>query len=110
MLAQYAEQYVNKHAIFKFIQKKFSNLDLGYAVSLTYQSSPDFLNNFRVLLVVTHSSVAGLPQTQGYAENINKVPIRPLDKSAYWKIIFFTSHPKHMLWVLKRTVSLRQFF
>ena len=35
---------------------------------------------------------------------------RPPDNSAYWKIIFFISHPKHMLWVLKRTVSLRRFF
>ena len=35
---------------------------------------------------------------------------RPLDKSVYWKTIFFISHPKHMLWVLKRTVSMRQFF
>ena len=35
---------------------------------------------------------------------------RPPDKSAYWEIIFFISHPKHMLWVLKRTVSLRRFF
>ena len=25
-------------------------------------------------------------------------------KSEYWKIIFFISHPKHMLWVLIRTV------
>ena len=31
--------------------------------------------------------------------------IRPPDKSVYWKIIFFISHPNHMLWVLKRTVS-----
>ena len=28
----------------------------------------------------------------------------------YWKIIFFISHPKHVLWVLKRTVSMRRFF
>ena len=35
---------------------------------------------------------------------------RPPDKSGYWKFIFFISHPKHMLWVLKRTVSLRRFF
>ena len=35
---------------------------------------------------------------------------RPPDKSAYWKTIFFISHPKHMLWVLKRTVSMRRFF
>ena len=36
--------------------------------------------------------------------------IRPPDKSAYWKPISFISHPKHMLWVLKRTISMRQFF
>ena len=35
---------------------------------------------------------------------------RAPDKSVYWKTIFFISHPKHMLWVLKRTVSMRQFF
>ena len=38
------------------------------------------------------------------------VSYRPPDKSAYWKTIFFISHPKHMLWVLERTVSMRQFF
>ena len=35
---------------------------------------------------------------------------RPLVKSVYQKINFLISHPKHMLWVLKRTVSLRRFF
>ena len=25
---------------------------------------------------------------------------RPPDKSGYWKIIFFITHPKRMLWVL----------
>ena len=35
---------------------------------------------------------------------------RTLDKCAYQKINFLISHPKHMLWVLKRTVSLRRFF
>ena len=30
---------------------------------------------------------------------------RPLVKSAKYKINFPISHPKHMLWVLKRTVS-----
>ena len=35
---------------------------------------------------------------------------RPPDKSVYWKTIFFISHPKHMLWVLKRTISMRWFF
>ena len=36
--------------------------------------------------------------------------IRPPDKSVYWKITFFISHPKHILWILKRTVSMRRFF
>ena len=36
--------------------------------------------------------------------------LRPPDKSAHQKIIFLFSQPKHMLWVLKRTVSMRQFF
>ena len=35
---------------------------------------------------------------------------RPPDNSAYWKTIYFISHPKHMLWVLKRTVSKKRFF
>ena len=37
---------------------------------------------------------------------------RPPDKSVlqYWKIIFAISQPKHMLWVLKRTISMRWFF
>ena len=35
---------------------------------------------------------------------------RPLVKSAYQKINFLISQPKHMLWVLKRTVSMRRFF
>ena len=34
----------------------------------------------------------------------------PPDKSAYLKIIFLISQPKRMLWVLKRTVSMRRFF
>ena len=42
--------------------------------------------------------------------DIKEPPIRPPDKSVYWKTIFFISHPKHILWVLKRTVSMRRFF
>ena len=34
-------------------------------------------------------------------EQINLLLHRPPDKSACWKTIFFISHPKHMLWVLK---------
>ena len=36
------------------------------------------------------------------------VCIRPPDKSAYWNIILFISHPKHMVWALKRAVSMRR--
>ena len=36
--------------------------------------------------------------------------IRPPAKSAEQKIIFLISEPKHMLWVLKWTVSMRRFF
>ena len=35
---------------------------------------------------------------------------RPLAKSAYQKTNFLISQPKHMLWVPKRTVSMRRFF
>ena len=35
---------------------------------------------------------------------------RPSVKSAYQKSNFLISQPKHMLWVLKRTISMRQFF
>ena len=43
-------------------------------------------------------------------DNSGSMYIRPLVKSAYQKIIFLISQPKHMLWVLKRTVSVRRFF
>ena len=35
---------------------------------------------------------------------------RPPDKSAYLKIVFLISQLKHILWVLKITVSMRWFF
>ena len=35
---------------------------------------------------------------------------RPLAKRVYPKFIFLISQQKHMLWVLKRTVSMRRFF
>ena len=35
---------------------------------------------------------------------------RPLVKSTYQKINFLISQTKHMLWVLKRSVSMRRFF
>ena len=42
-------------------------------------------------------------------DNVIRVSRTP-DKSVYWKTIFFISHPKHLLWVLKRTLSMRRFF
>ena len=45
---------------------------------------------------------------KGYVRNIFN--IRPLVKSAYQIFNFLISQSKHMLWVLKRTVSMRRFF
>ena len=39
-----------------------------------------------------------------------KCKVRAPDKSGYRKTIFVISHQKHMLLVLKRTVSMRRFF
>ena len=36
--------------------------------------------------------------------------LRTLAKSAYRKTDFLISQSKHMLWVLKRTISMRRFF
>ena len=41
---------------------------------------------------------------------LSMVMSRPLVKSAYPKNSFLISQQKHMLWVLKRTVSMRRFF
>ena len=35
---------------------------------------------------------------------------RTLDETAYQKKYFIISHSKHMLWVLKRTISMKWFF
>ena len=43
---------------------------------------------------------------EGHFKQMSKPP----DKSVYWKTIFFISHPKHMLRVVKRIVSMRRFF
>ena len=46
----------------------------------------------------------GLGNINKFVENF--LTIRPLVKSAYQKNNFLISQPKHMLWVLKRTVSM----
>ena len=43
-------------------------------------------------------------------EAVQVIAISRLVKSVHQKIIYLISQPKHMLWVLKRTVSLRWFF
>ena len=49
--------------------------------------------------------------TESRANSVNPDQVyRPLVKSAYQKNNFLISQPKHMLWVLKRTVSMRRFF
>ena len=64
-------------------------------------SSMDFL--LKIFILKPKNFVLNVTQT------ILNV-IRPLVKSAYQKNNFLISQPKHMLWVLKRTVSMRRFF
>ena len=58
-------------------------------------------------MINTHIGIETYPETDRIK---NGRSVRPQDKSAYQKIIFLISQPKHMLWVLKRTVSVRRFF
>ena len=48
--------------------------------------------------------------TQTQSILLNETTVRTLVKSEQQKFNFLFSHPKHMLWVLKWTVSLRRFF
>ena len=68
---------------------------------------------FTGLQIIQLSDLSPLIQLKhvlGTEKNHLEETVRPPDKSANWKIIFFISHPKHMLWVLKRIVSMRRFF
>ena len=62
--------------------------------------SAAFLQNFNVLFSYQTIGVGIIIWYMG----------RPLVKSVYHKINFLISQPKHMLWVLKRTISMRRFF
>ena len=46
----------------------------------------------------------------GSSKALDWLTIKPLDKSAYQENNFLISQPKHMLLVLKRTVSMKRFF
>ena len=52
-------------------------------------------------MLAHYNSMNNLSECKWLKYNAN---YRPPDKSAYWKTIFFTSHPKNMLWVLKTNV------
>ena len=45
---------------------------------------------------------------RGYSHILQQLEFRYIpEKSVHWKTIFFISHPEYLLWVLKRTVSMR---
>ena len=48
--------------------------------------------------------------TKEYVRSKKYPEVRDKDESAYLKIIVLISQPKHILWVLKRTVSMRRLF
>ena len=58
------------------------------------------------ICVCPYAGRKGSAKTEYAKDYLSRNP----DKSAYWKIIFLISQPKHMFWVLKRTVSMRRFF
>ena len=64
-------------------------------------------------LLVAHTTLLENSCTHGSMESQFHsmcVNYRTLVKSAYQKNDFLIFQPKHMLWVLKRTVSMRRFF
>ena len=65
--------------------------------------------NHRSLTYSSQTTLRYMAFPSNYAQG-KAVKGRAPDKSVYWKIIFFISHPKHMLWILKRAVSMRLFF
>ena len=67
------------------------------------------LENSTGLLIFT--SASGQVKISIFQVKIIFTPyIRPPDERGHWKFTFLISQPKHMLWVLKRTVSMRRFF
>ena len=54
--------------------------------------------------------VAAFTVSQKSLNTKSETESRPPDKNLYLNIIFLISQPKHMLWVLKKTVSMRRFF
>ena len=67
-----------------------------------------FMFSGRFVLVAVNSCLLSVAYSSGIQNNT--IFNRPPDKSAHLNIIFLLSQSKHMLWVLKRTVSMRRFF
>ena len=65
--------------------------------------------NFHETLFCENKTITKISEFTVISKPINQ-SFRPLDKSMYLKIIFSYFSTKHMLWVLKRTVSMRRFF
>ena len=67
---------------------------------------------FNLIFEVSHEKKAlATKMTSKCQDNIVHLNMfRSFVKSAYQEIKNLVSQPKHMLWVLKRTVSVRRFF
>ena len=50
------------------------------------------------------------PPDEDSDSDLDQVNIQILDKSVYFLFNFLISQPKYVLWVLIRTISMRQFF
>ena len=76
---------------------EFHTINVGWSIEYIEGSEPGY-NLVR-------------PVCKGYQHAADEEgSIRTFVKSAYQKNNFLTSKPNHMLWVLKRTLSMRLFF
>ena len=77
----------------------------NYACFIFFFTSVDFCQNIYVLL---SSSFERASTNLIILSNIHCIDhmYTGLQIRLYWRTIFFISHPKHMLWVLKRTMSM----
>ena len=81
----------------------------AYKVVKCIKNEPGkFLHRLHVLYMSCICN-SKLEQLHAFQE-IDLLNIKTIVKSAQLKINFLISQPKHMLWVLKRNVSMRRFF
>ena len=86
-------RYCNYNRPFGTIMSTLTSLVISFQFSRATNLLSEY---FSAMYRVTKQN-----QTLDYVltEEIGKYDRAP-DKSAYWKTIFFISHPKHLLWVL----------